>query len=275
MPVPSSRWICFGPGSWGAEMAASSRDSASSHFVAKWLAREPEMAFAEVFCPEGDRPRFRAWGALLHELREALFELSDPTVSRAKCGWWAEELLGLGRGQAQHPLTLQLIETKAPWSTLARALVEQEQDAPRAADTREAISLLLPLAQAVIQVESAVFGANANPDAASALAAHWLLQRLPAGLGKPDQARLPMHLLARHGMDTASLSDHLANALLRDWASELSLAAPTQAAGSPWLRRSRLAFDRVRLRKLASGSALRPLSPLPSLWTAWRAARAS
>ncbi|MCX7041417.1 MAG: hypothetical protein NT117_01745, partial [Gammaproteobacteria bacterium] len=70
---------------------------AAAHFVGKWLQREPEMVFAEVFCPAADKPAFRAWGALLHELRESLFELSDPGVARIKTAWWAEELIGLGQ----------------------------------------------------------------------------------------------------------------------------------------------------------------------------------
>ena len=72
---------------------------ASAHFVGKWLHREPEMVFAEVFCPNDDKLAFRAWGALLHELRESLFELSDPSVARIKTAWWAEEMIGLGQGR--------------------------------------------------------------------------------------------------------------------------------------------------------------------------------
>ena len=254
-------------------MSAGVQAEAGAHFVAKWQQREPEMVFAEVFCPPADKPRFRAWGALLHELREALFELSDPAVTRAKSHWWAEEILGLARGQAQHPLTLALAQASAPWSALSRALLEQLQELPRAADTREAMALLLPLADSVAQVESELFGARASEDAQRALAAHWLLQRLPGGLAAGDQARLPMHLLARHGMDTEALSGDSANALLRDWAGELLNAAPEAAPGAAWLRRSRLQFDRIRLRKLASGQPLAPLAPWSSLWQARRAAR--
>ena len=57
---------------------------AIEHFVAKWHRREPEMALAEVFCPPEARARFRAWGALVHELREAAFELSDARVTAVK-----------------------------------------------------------------------------------------------------------------------------------------------------------------------------------------------
>jgi hypothetical protein len=99
------------------------------------------------------------------------------------------------------------------------------------------------------------------------------LQRLPSGLAAADQARLPMHLLARHGMDTAALSPHSANALLRDWAGELLACAPEHASGAAWIRRSRLRFDRARLQKMVSGRPVAPLAPWSSLWQAWRAAR--
>jgi hypothetical protein len=62
---------------------------AIEHFVAKWHRREPEMALAEVFCAPEQRARFRAWGALVHELREAAFELSDARVTAVKSQWWA------------------------------------------------------------------------------------------------------------------------------------------------------------------------------------------
>ena len=73
---------------------------AIEHFVAKWHRREPEMALAEVFCAPEQRPRFRAWGALVHELREAAFELSDARVTAVKSQWWAEELVSVARAAA-------------------------------------------------------------------------------------------------------------------------------------------------------------------------------
>ena len=76
-------------------------------------------------------------------------------------------------------------------------------------------------------------------------------------------------------MDTEALSPYLANALLRDWASELLAALPERAQGAAWLRRSRLHFDRIRLQKLAVGQTASPLAPWSSLWQAWRAARSS
>lgn len=246
---------------------------AGAHFIAKWLHREPEMVFAEVFCPVVDRPVFRAWGALLHELRESLFELSDPGVARIKTTWWAEEMIELGQGRQRHPLGLDLLGREAPWSPLGRALLAFETEAMRAANTEESVAALMPLADAVLQVESRLFSTRESAEASRSLAIHWLLQRLPQGLASEDQARIPMHLFARHAVTAAELPTAKAQALLRDWAGELSAALPPVLPGAALVRRSRASFDHARLRRLASGKPFGPPSPVSSLWRAWRAAR--
>lgn len=246
---------------------------ASAHFVGKWLQREPEMQFAEVFCPSGERSRFRAWGALLHELRESLFELSDPGVARVKTAWWAEEMVGLEQGRQRHPLSEALIGLDAPWSTLGRSLLEFEPEPPRPANTGESIAALEPLALAVARVESALFSGAQEEAIARSVAVHWLLQRLPQGLASEDQARLPMHLLARHGMTAAQLPTEQSEPLLRDWAGELLASLPPRLSGAALIRRSRLRFDQARLQALVSGRGLAPPAAPATLWRAWRAAR--
>ena len=246
---------------------------ASAHFVGKWLHREPEMVFAEVFCPNDDKLAFRAWGALLHELRESLFELSDPSVARIKTAWWAEEMIGLGRGTQRHPLSAVLLGKDAPWSNLGRALLAFEPDSVRASDTDAALAGLESLAGAVVQVESGLFNAEGSRDAARSLSLHWLLHRLPEGLASDDQARIPMHLFARHGLTPDQLPGAKAQALLRDWAGELLAVTPLQLRGAALFRRTRGAFDRARLQRLASSNRFDTPPPVLTLWRAWRAAR--
>ena len=60
-----------------------SKASAVAAFIAKWRVREPRMVYAEVFCPV-HCVRDAPWGALLFELREAAFELSDARLIEAK-----------------------------------------------------------------------------------------------------------------------------------------------------------------------------------------------
>ncbi|MEO8161877.1 MAG: hypothetical protein ABI588_10700, partial [Arenimonas sp.] len=220
----------------------------------------------------------QAWGALLNELREAVFEIAEPAVASAKRGWWAEELQAIASGTARHPLgqalALNPASRSAPWAGLGLALYGAGGE-QRADDTARSLAALLPLAEAVIAVENAVFHSRGDADAVRSLALHWLLQRLPAGLTEADGARIPMHLLARHAMTAAQLPGAPA-ALLRDWAAALLAASPASAPGAAFLRRARSAFDRARLRRLArlggEGGFDEPAAP-PTLWRAWRAAR--
>lgn len=257
----------------GETSPAATQAEALPHFFAKWQAREPEMAIAEVFVPTADKARFRAWGAMLYELRETLFELSDARVSDVKTAWWADELIGIGQGRTRHPLSAVLVETRAPWAALGRALLEHGVSQPRASSTEEAIHALLPVAQAVVAVESALFStASGETPTARALAVHWLLQRLPPGLAAEDQARIPMHLYARHGLTAAQLAEGQGDALLRDWAAELLTVLPDVRGAAP-LRRFRTEFDRTRLARLKAGRGFSTPPAIGTLWRAWRAAR--
>ena len=242
------------------------------HFVAKWHRREPEMALAEVFCPPALRPRFRAWGALVHELREAAFELSDARVTAVKCRWWAEELANLPQGRGRHPISAGLDLPGLPWPRLARALIEQSLVDARPGDTPAAMALVQPLAAALVELEAGVFEQSAPADP-GALAVHLLLQRLPLGLAADDQARLPLNLLARHGLTAAQVAQGEGAAVLADWARELLAALPATQAPASLYRRLRTGFDRVRLERLAAGRGFSPPAAPATVWRAWRLAR--
>ena len=250
-----------------------SSGQAIGHFVAKWQAREPDMALAEVFVAPADRERFRAWGALVHELREAAFELSDARVTAVKCQWWAEELLGLAGGRSRHPLTGPLAVADAPWASLARAMASLRDDEARPADAAASLFQLLPLATALADTEAAVFGEPASPDASRAIAVHLRLQRLPAGLSAADVAGVPLNLMARHGLDAGALAAGQGMPLLRDWARELAAALPP-ARGLPLFRRLRTGLDAARLARLAAGRGFDPPAAPATVWRAWRLARA-
>lgn len=244
---------------------------AFEHHVDKWHRREPEMAIADVFCPASERERFRAWGALLFELREAVFELSDPRVTTVKTGWWAETLLALGNRQGRHPLTEALLGVSAPWSALARTVLDTPQQPQRPGDGEAALAGVRPLAQAIAAVEAALFAAQ--PAATDAVAVHLLLQRLPAGLSAEDAGRVPLHLLARHELRSDDLPGAGSEPLLRDWATELRARLPERLSGACLYRRLRCAFDDARLQRLAAGRGFAPPSAVSTVWRGWRAAR--
>lgn len=246
---------------------------AQAHFVAKWHRREPGMALAEPFCPAAERPRFRAWGALLTELREAVFELSDPRVTAVKAPWWAEELLRFDDGTGRHPLAAELAGAPGvPWRALAGAVLRQVQADALPADADDAIAQVQPLAAALAATETALFAAGVSPEP-RAIAVHLLWQRLPHGLHDDDRARLPMALLARHGVTPAQVAAGEGEPLLRDWAGRLLDAHPGVVRGEPLFRRLRSGLDRVALRRLAAGRGFTPEPAPVTVWRAWRLAR--
>lgn len=248
-------------------------DAGLAAFFAKAEAREPLLGAAVGFVPSASRVVFRAWCGLLAELRECAFELSDPRITVVKAGWWAEELDGVARGAARHPLTRVLLAHGGPWQGAGDALLAVAGDADPAADLDGAIAALHPLADALVGIERHLFGAAGPASDASrhapaaadadaqrrALAIHWLRIRLERGQDAPDRARVPLGLFARHGLRREQLATAAADPLRRDWATRLHAAlpmpaeAPSSAGPWPYPRLLALAADRSALDALAAG----------------------
>ncbi|HTA66576.1 MAG TPA: hypothetical protein VK753_13855 [Xanthomonadaceae bacterium] len=242
-------------------------------FIAKWRAREPEMAFAEVFCPRTVRARFGLWGALVFEWREAAFELSDARPTEVKCSWWADESLRCAQDAPRHPLTVALSMPGLPWHALARGLSAMADAEPsRPVDREAALASVAPLADAVAMVEGALFDAPSAEDAKRAVAVHLLGERLRIGLMAADGGRVPLSLLARHGLRAQDLSGPQGEPAACDWARELAAALPSQPFDAALYRRACGAFDGWHLRERAAGRTRR-MPSLRALTLAWRSAR--
>ena len=243
----------------------------ANEFVAKWRAREPEMVWAEVFCPRPQKGRFAVWGALLCELRAAAFELSDARLIEAKSAWWAEESLRSAQSAPRHPLTQALAAAELPWTSLATALVAAPQaESSRPVDRDAALAAMAPIANAVAAMEAALFGGASNEAAARAIAVHLLSERLRAA----DGSQVPLNLLARHGRSGETLMQPDAAIVWADWAAELASQLPRDLQQAPLYRRTRSAFDGWMLRQRSAGRDRRGLPPLSALGLAWRSARA-
>ncbi len=241
------------------------------HFISKWYAREPEMQFTEVFVPASDKLLFHVWGALLHELKHTLFELSDAHITETKAAWWADEFQRLADGQPRHPITQALPEVSVHWSSLALGLFSViETKYIRAGNTEQAIAHLLPFAGALTEIEDRLFNAK-SASAKELFAVHCLLHRLPKGLSTDDQAGIPMHLMARHSVNAAQLPSIGRNGLLQDWASELNSILVGKTAGTLF-RSARTRFDEAILQQMIAGKGLVKTSAPLNLWRAWRAA---
>lgn len=244
---------------------------------AKVAAREPIHRAAAGFVPVESRAIFMAWVALLDELRECAFELSDPRVIAVKAGWWAEELEGVARGAARHPLTRALVRRGGPWSDVAEALLAVAADDAPAANRDAAFAALQPLAGALVRVEAHLFDAVPDIEAQGrALAVHWLRLRLERGRAAPDRGRVPLTLFARHGLRRDELDGASAEGLRRDWAGQLLDALPTRApTGWAYARSIMLHADIGALTPLAQGRVHERgvLGGFLDVWAAWRCAR--
>lgn len=252
--------------------------SEADSYIAKWLAREPEMELAQVFCPASERPLFALWGALLNEFDEAVFELNDNTVAQTKLAWWSDELARGAQGSSRHPLlrdfflhdAARRIEP-ARWQVLGHAAIRLAADESTPSDTAAALTRHRHYSEALARIESALFGV-VTP--AEALALHPLLRQWPQGEAT-STLRWPLQLLARHQIGAGEMRSESAVALRRDFAAEL-LALQGKNRGGALFRRCRSALDAGRLRQLAAGRSATPaMGRWRALWLLWRAARAS
>lgn len=252
--------------------------------LGKLHARRPELAAAQVFLKPEQRESAPLWWALLDEIEEACFELSEPFVAQTKLGWWAEELARGASGQGRHPLVQALFALPCTegvhtelWSALPRSAAGLLERGLSPADSAEALTLFAPLAEAADRLEQALFGGDS---AAAAITVELLLRRHQrAEAGHHAQARLPRNLLARHALAPAHLGEPGREAeraaLARDLASELQprLAALQVRSGRPRALQSALLGWRLqRLRR--DGHAGLPAG-FGLMFELWRAARRS
>jgi hypothetical protein len=145
------------------------------------------------------RAALRCWGALLHELREALFELARRRRRRRQARLVGGGDAGDRAGRARHPLG----ERWRPAGAQGRALDRAGAGAgrwrrrARAADTAQALAALRPLAQARWRWRTPCSATRAGATRPTRSPCTGCCIALPRGPGREDGARLPMHLLAR------------------------------------------------------------------------------
>ncbi len=232
--------------------SASVHDEALDSFLDKWRARWPEWGVAQVFVSPELHDTALAWAALQQELTDAAWGGNDARPGEAKLAWWMEELQGWSRGLRRHPLGSALQKLPAPWPVLAASIPSLRESRERPRDREDAFSTLQPFAQAVVEVEAALFGGSSDglPLVQAGL--------LHARLANTGESAVPLSVLARAGE----------GATTRVWATELLDHWPLAQAARP--RRLWAALARQRLRR---GDAALPLPPWSALWTAWRGAR--
>ncbi|MDQ2069171.1 squalene/phytoene synthase family protein [Natronospira bacteriovora] len=92
-------------------------DMATHDALRDAIARDPELSLVRPFLPQGQRDGQIALHALLNEIRQSVFSVSDESIARVKLAWWRDELERLLNGRASHPLTESLAR-RADWQRL-------------------------------------------------------------------------------------------------------------------------------------------------------------
>ncbi|RZA28954.1 MAG: phytoene/squalene synthase family protein [Lysobacteraceae bacterium] len=229
--------------------------TALDSFLDKWRSRWPEWRVVEVFVPEPQRRLALAWFALLQEFVDTMNVAGDPLPADAKLGWWGEELRDWNGQRSRHPLGRVLEPVRAPWFELAEALPVLVRLREPLGDAADAIQLVRPLAKAIAQVETALFGSAGGEALVDSIGAQWLAARL---LDSVD-AVLPGEGQAGPGP------------AYRQWSAELLGRWPPRQGAVP--RRLWSALARSRLQRCPGpADGVAPLPPLRALWLGWRAA---
>lgn len=249
--------------------------SAARSFIDKWQQDEPELRLLAVFLPELLRQLGPIWLTLLHELDQAMFETSDPAVSRTKLAWWGEDLAA-GR-DARHPLAQALLScavvSVAPmdWRQLARSAIALAEHDSSAADWDALRARWQPYAEQVAALESALFG---QPSATDIVLVQSIRGRCLRALQlqQPERMPVPLQLRARFGAELATQAE-----AWRQVGAALSAVERLRRNPAPMHRHLIERRDGERIARLAAGAALplRPVSPWRPLWWSWRAARAA
>ncbi len=231
--------------------------TALDSFLDKWRSRWPEWRVVEVFVPASQRQLAVAWFALLQEFTDAMNIAGDPLPADAKLAWWGEELRDWSRQRSRHPLGRVLEPNRAPWFELAEALPTLIRLRERPQNPATAFQIVEPLAMAIAEVESALFGPATGQALVLSISAQWLATRLD----EAGDAAIPVHFAGQADPSQQAWS----RALLGQW--------PVRNAGAiPRKLWSALARSRLR-RFSAAGEGYAPLSPARALWLGWRAAR--
>jgi phytoene synthase len=71
--------------------------------------------YSFLFLPEDRRRAITALYAFCREVDDVVDEVTEPTVARAKLGWWSQEIERVYRGGAQHPVALALADIVKPF----------------------------------------------------------------------------------------------------------------------------------------------------------------
>jgi hypothetical protein len=234
-------------------------------FIAPWRHTFPVLALAELYASPGEAGRLLARAVLVLEWCDGVWRASDPRVTAAKLGWWAEEWERARRGDPCHPLGA-LLQPAAVSAPLANLLREADRSALQHWPDRQA-------AYAATGIEFAQAFAMADQDAAAMAACCTALiasRHLAAVAAQQPAAlaSLPLDARARHQLHAGSDDAARARAAAREGAAHVARALDDAIAALPAAAWSRQRGARV-LAVMATRE-LRGFHHAPSLLSRWR-----
>jgi hypothetical protein len=192
-------------------------------FIDKWQNIEWSVRLAANFAPRNEREPWLISTALLFELWDSAFGLSDERVARSKLAWWAEEAGLAIAGEARHPLVQALDVLGADLSSLPMMVRELtshlDQATPRDQDAQ--INMLKPCALAASNLILSGPLHRHRSDASLANLQHCLLVTMLIYqlkcLAKPERfgpCALPTSALASAALRRADLHTNSADAAI-------------------------------------------------------------
>lgn len=252
------------------------------------------------FTPAADRARLAVSFAVYLEIREVLVECRDPGVAEVKLRWWEQEIEALYAGKARHPFTQALAPSLAALQGRQHLFLDlitgtrMDIAAAGFASFEDVKRYCYRHSGALAELQALMLGAKSK-DAllAARLLGNSVRLAAIATAGSAEALRGKVYFAAedlqKHGVDKHISGETHAEApvraLVQDYAgrawamhaeSLATLPPDERAALLPWHVMGGLAMARVR-RLERSGFSVEAepveLSPLNSLFTAWRAAR--
>jgi hypothetical protein len=183
----------------------------------------PSMQLSMHYCYPVERARTLALYGLLAAVEESLYRASDPVVSRAKLGWWLDELQNGDGAQGAHPLIGQLHNSGAlsiwPKALIGRlfALAMNRIDASGFNNEEDLKELCVSIGLIQLELETGLHGLP-MPD--HALVQHWaaingLIQLLRTSINSKDPSFywVPLTFCAEFGIERQQLSNRLSTDL--------------------------------------------------------------
>lgn len=185
----------------------------------------PAMQLSVHYCDPADKAKILALYGLLATVEESLYRASDPVVSRAKLGWWLEELHHAGNTGGAHALTGQLQKSGAlgAWSEglISRlfSLAMSRIDASGLSNEESLRKLCLSAGLIQLELESAL---HSLPVPSHTLVQHWatingLVQLFRESLKakNPSYFWLPLNLCAQAGIERQHVADQTSSEMSR------------------------------------------------------------